>query len=67
VKVKKDEREYIHEAVAERNAAWAMMTILVIGILTELFYNAIQKRIYVDPFMATALIVGGHHKIHNIL
>ncbi|MGB9844708.1 hypothetical protein [Methanothermobacter tenebrarum] len=57
-KVKKDEREYLHEAIAERNAAWAMMTILVIGILTELLYNAMQKKIYVDPFMITALIIG---------
>lgn len=57
-KVKKDEREYLHEAAVERNAAWAMMTILVIGILTELLYNAMQKRVYVDPFMVTALIIG---------
>ncbi|MEM4525685.1 MAG: hypothetical protein QXH54_04905 [Methanothermobacter sp.] len=64
-KVKKDEREYLHEAAAERNAAWAMMTILVIGILTELLYNAMQKRVYVDPFMVTALIVGAIVKSIN--
>lgn len=57
-KLKKDERERIHEAIAERNAAWGMMLVLVIGIFIELTYYALQQQIYIDPFLITALIVG---------
>ena len=39
-KVQRDEREYIHEAIAERNAAWAMMPILVVGMFIELILEA---------------------------
>jgi hypothetical protein len=56
--LKKDEREYIHEAVAERNAAWGMLTVISIGIFIELIYNAFQQRIYVDPFLIAALVIG---------
>ncbi len=57
-KLKKDERERIHEAIAERNAAWGMMVVIVIGTLIELTYYALQQKIYVDPFLIGALIVG---------
>jgi hypothetical protein len=57
-KLKKDERERIHEAIAERNAAWGITLILSIGILIELTYSAFQQRIYVDPFLIIALVVG---------
>jgi hypothetical protein len=57
-KLKKDERERMHEAIAERNAAWGMMLVLVIGLFVELVYNALQQRIYADPFIITALAVG---------
>lgn len=56
--LKKDEREYIHEAIAERNAAWGMMLVVVIGVFVELTYNVMQQRIYVDPFLIAALIIG---------
>jgi hypothetical protein len=45
----KDERERIHEAIAERN--WGMIMILAMGIFVELLYNALHQRIYVDPFI----------------
>lgn len=57
-KLKKDERERLHEAIAERNAAWVMMFILVIGLFIELVYNALQQKIYVDPFIIVALAAG---------
>ncbi|OEC85709.1 hypothetical protein A9507_13165 [Methanobacterium sp. A39] len=56
--IKKDERDYIHEAVAERNAAWGMIVIISIGIFIELVYNALQQKIYVDPFLIAALVFG---------
>lgn len=57
-KLKKDERERIHEAIAERNAAWAMMFVLVVGLFIELTYNALQQKIYANPFIILALAAG---------
>jgi len=57
-KLKKDERERMHEAIAERNAAWGMMLVLVIGVLIELLYYGLHHKLYVDPFLIGALIIG---------
>jgi hypothetical protein len=57
-KLEKDERERMHEAIAERNAAWGMMLVLVIGVFIELMYNALKQEIYVNPFIIAALVVG---------
>ncbi|MDY1591301.1 MAG: hypothetical protein RBS85_03955 [Methanofastidiosum sp.] len=57
-KLKKDEREMMHEAIAERNAAWGMMIVLSFGIFIELFYNTLNGMVYVNPFVAGALAVG---------
>ena len=58
VSLKKDEREYKNEAVAERNAAWFMVTVLVIGVLYEIISGALRQDIEVNIFMATALFGG---------
>lgn len=58
VKLNRDEREYKNEAVAERNAAWFMSTVLVIGVLVELMISALNKEILVDWFLVIALIGG---------
>lgn len=57
-KLKKDEREKIHEAIADRNAAWVMMIVLSLGFFVELIYSVLQKSLYVDPFLLIALIAG---------
>jgi len=57
-KLKKDERERIHEAIAERNAAWGMMIVLSLGIFIEVMYNGMNNRVYVNPFVVGALAVG---------
>lgn len=56
--LKSDERERIHEAVAERNALWGMMMILIAGILFESIYYGLQNKIHIDPFITGALVVG---------
>jgi len=58
IKMKKDERERIHEAVAERNALWGMLIVIVAGIFYDIVTNALQERIYVNPFLIGALVVG---------
>lgn len=51
-KVQRDEREYIHEAIAERNAAWAMIPILVVGMFIELILSSLRGEPRVNPFIA---------------
>jgi uncharacterized membrane protein len=57
-KIKRDEREKMLDAIAERNAAYGMMLILSLGLIFELIYNILQNRVYVDPFLVIALIAG---------
>ncbi|MFH1848801.1 MAG: hypothetical protein ABH879_01290 [archaeon] len=56
--LKKDEREKIHEAIAERNAAWAMVAVLVIGLLYEITTSALEQRFYANPTIVIALFAG---------
>ena len=53
--LKLDEREKVHEAIAERNAAWFMVAILVIGLGYDLIVGALQEKVVVNPFIALAL------------
>jgi small basic protein len=55
IHLKIDEREKMHEALAERNAAWFMVVVLAIGLAYELAANATVGRAYVNPFIAIAL------------
>jgi hypothetical protein len=50
--LKKDERDTIHEALAERNAAWCMILVLSVGII----YQAATRNI--DPFLFAVIIAG---------
>jgi hypothetical protein len=55
VRLKMDEREKLHEAIAERNAAWYMVVVLAAGLGYDLVVNALQQKVYVNPFFAAAL------------
>lgn len=55
----KDERETQHEAVAERNALWAIIAVLAVGVAFEVAQNMAQgKDALVDPVILIALIAG---------
>ncbi|MFA5416547.1 MAG: hypothetical protein WC295_13740 [Methanoregula sp.] len=58
VTLKKDEREYKNEAIAERNAAWFMVLILVIGILYEIIISGMNNEFSINWFMVLALFGG---------
>jgi hypothetical protein len=58
VNMKRDERERIHEAIAERNALWAMMLVLVIGIGYETAVSTAKGSFQVDPFVIAAVALG---------
>jgi hypothetical protein len=54
----KDERETKIEALSERNAAYAMVGFLIIGILYQALTSALAQKFVVDPFLAIALLGG---------
>lgn len=54
----KDERERIHEAIAERNALWAMLIVLVIAVAYQMASSiAANGKAEFDPFVLAALAV----------
>lgn len=52
-----DEREYKIEAISERNSAWAMVTVIAIGVIYQTFKNGIEG-MPVDPFLIITLGAG---------
>ena len=55
VRMKKDEREIIHEAIAERNAMWFMVTALAVGIVYQTGLGVIKQTYEIDPVVMIAL------------
>ena len=51
----KDERSQLHEAVAERNAAWYMVAVLTAGFAYRLWEQASEGAAAIDPVLAAAL------------
>ncbi len=58
VRMRHNSTERLHEAVAERNAMWAIMMILVLGVLYDIVKNAGAEKIVVHPFIIAALVIG---------
>lgn len=58
VTLKRDEREYKIEAIAERNASWFMAIVLVAGIVYQIIISALQQSFDVNWFMVAALFGG---------
>ncbi len=58
IRLRKDEREKIEEAIAERNAAWAMVTVLVSFLLYRMLTAAVKNQVDVDWTAAAALGTG---------
>lgn len=57
-KIKQDERESLHEAIAERNVAWFITLVLSIGIVYQSIISILHSSLYVDPFIIIALTGG---------
>ena len=65
--MKRDEREYKMEAISERNAAWFMVLVLVVGVVYQIVSSALNKSFEVNWFMVIALFGGAIVKsISNI-
>ena len=68
ITLKRDEREYKNEALAERNAAWFMVMVLVIGLLYETISGALRQQVEVNWVILIALFGGAITKsISNIV
>jgi len=55
-KMKKDERERAQEAIADRNAAWWMIGVLMASFLYETISKAMVGEVYIDPVIAVAIL-----------
>ena len=51
----RDERERVHEAIAERNALWAMLAVLVIGVAEQTAASVVNNTVRIDPVILFAL------------
>ena len=55
--LKKDERDKKHEAIADRNALWVLLGVLIVGILYQSITSALQNiPLEVDYFLVAALL-----------
>lgn len=56
INLEMDEREKIHEAIAERNALWVIITILALGIAFQVAKGIIANTVAaIDPVILSAL------------
>ena len=54
-----DERDKVHEAIAERNSLWAILTVLLIGAIIEsAYYNITTGTFYINPIIVSAIVIG---------
>jgi hypothetical protein len=58
INLKRDEREYKIEAISERNAAWFMSLVLVIGVFYEVVRSSLNQELSVNIFLILALLGG---------
>ncbi len=58
VRMKRDERERLHEAISERNALWAIIGVLIVGVGYQVSSSILSGRGEVDYFIIGALLVG---------
>jgi hypothetical protein len=56
IKIKRDERDSLHEAIAERNAMWFMITALAFGVALQAATSIASQQFKVDPVILIALI-----------
>lgn len=55
VRLPQDERDKVHEAIAERNAMWVMILVLLIGVAYRAAKSALYGQVYIDPVIIIAL------------
>jgi len=59
IRMKKDERETMHEAIAERNALWVIICVLAAGVAYQAARNVVlYGNFTIDPVILIALFAG---------
>lgn len=59
VTINKDEREKMHEAIAERNALWTVIFVLAFGVAYETSKSLIATgSVQIDPLIIIAIVLG---------
>lgn len=58
IRMPRDEREKIHEAIAERNALWFIVIILAVGVAYRAAAGVVMNKIDIDPVIIAALFGG---------
>lgn len=58
VEFKSDELEEKNEAIAERNASWAMVLTLTIGVIYPIIASGAKDISEINPFLLATLLVG---------
>lgn len=58
IRMPRDEREKMHEAIAERNAMWAMILVLAAGLAYRAALASAQNNLYIDPVIIAAIATG---------
>jgi hypothetical protein len=54
----KDERDLVHEAIAERNALWVILGVLTVGVGYQVASGAVMGITKVDPVIIVAILAG---------
>ena len=54
--IKKDERDIAHEAIAERNAMWFIITALALGVIYQSSISIAKNNYQIDPIILIALV-----------
>jgi uncharacterized PurR-regulated membrane protein YhhQ (DUF165 family) len=55
IRMRKDEREIMHEAIAERNALWTVIIVLAAGVAYQGAQSAAAETFKVDPVILIAI------------
>lgn len=58
INLQKDEREKVHEALAERNASWAMVAVIAAGIAYQMATGIVRGNPGFDPILIVVLFAG---------
>ena len=58
ITIKRDERDRLHEALAERNALWVIMAVLIVAIGYQAARSVVLKSPQIDWFIVAALLIG---------
>jgi hypothetical protein len=54
-KINNDERDFIHEAIAQRNSSWFMLVTIIIALNYQLISSLIDGKFSYDPWLVIAL------------